>query len=115
MSTFLNGRILRNLLLIVAAMIVVMAAVWLLRDPLRSALATADDVRAWLVALGPLAPGGYFLFYTVQIVFAPLRGVFSRSLAATCSASGGGCCSAWARWPSASRLRSTSRGALAAA
>lgn len=76
MSTFLNGRILRNLLLIVAAMIVVMAAVWLLRDPLRSALATADDVRAWLVALGPLAPGGYFLFYTVQIVFAPLPGSF---------------------------------------
>ena len=76
MSAFLNGRNLRNLLLVVAAMVVVMAAVWLLRDPLRSALATADDVRAWLMALGPLAPAGYFLFYTAQIVFAPLPGSF---------------------------------------
>jgi uncharacterized membrane protein YdjX (TVP38/TMEM64 family) len=76
MPSILTGRNLRNLLLIVIAMVVVLTAVWLLRDPLRSAMATADDVRAWLISLGPLAPAGYFLFYTAQIVFAPLPGSF---------------------------------------
>jgi uncharacterized membrane protein YdjX (TVP38/TMEM64 family) len=76
MPVFLSNRNLRNLLLIVVGMAVVMAAVWVLRDPLRDAMATADDVRAWLISLGPLAPAGYFLFYTAQIVFAPLPGSF---------------------------------------
>ena len=76
MPAYLNHRNLRNLLLIVAAMAAVMAAVWLLRDPLRSMMATADDVRAWLIALGPLAPAGYFAFYAAQIIFAPLPGSF---------------------------------------
>lgn len=76
MAAFLTGRNLRNLLLAATAMIVVMGAVWLLRDPLRGAMATADDVRVWLTSLGPLAPAGYFLFYTAQIVFAPLPGSF---------------------------------------
>lgn len=76
MPAFVTGRNLRNLLLAVVAMLAIMAAVWLLRDPLRGAMATADEVRAWLVALGPLAPAGYFLFYTAQIVFAPLPGGF---------------------------------------
>lgn len=76
MPAMLTGRNLRNLLLAVAAMIAIMAGVWLLREPLRNAMATADDVRAWLIALGPLAPAGYFLFYAAQIVFAPLPGSF---------------------------------------
>jgi uncharacterized membrane protein YdjX (TVP38/TMEM64 family) len=71
-----SGRNLRNLLILVIAMVVVLTAVWLLRDPLRSAMATADDVRAWLISLGPLAPAGYFLFYVAQIIFAPLPGSF---------------------------------------
>jgi uncharacterized membrane protein YdjX (TVP38/TMEM64 family) len=76
MPAFLTARNLRNLLLAVAAMIAVLAFVWLLREPLRGVMATAEDVRAWIRALGPLAPAGYFLFYTVQIVFAPLPGSF---------------------------------------
>jgi uncharacterized membrane protein YdjX (TVP38/TMEM64 family) len=76
MPLSLSNRNLRNLLLIVVGMVVAMAAVWMLRDPLRDAMATADDVRAWLISLGPLAPAGYFLFYTAQIVFAPLPGSF---------------------------------------
>jgi uncharacterized membrane protein YdjX (TVP38/TMEM64 family) len=76
MPAIFKGRNLRNLLLMVIAMVVVLAAVWMLRDPLRSAMATADDVKAWLISLGPLAPAGYFLFYTAQIVFAPLPGSF---------------------------------------
>jgi uncharacterized membrane protein YdjX (TVP38/TMEM64 family) len=76
MPAYFSSRNVRNLLLIVVAMVVVLAAVWMLRDPLRSAMATADDVRAWIIALGPLAPAGYFLFYTVQIIVAPLPGSF---------------------------------------
>ena len=76
MPAYLNSRNLRNVLLMVVAMSAVMAAVWLLRDPLRSMMATADDVRAWLISLGPLAPAGYFAFYAAQIVFAPLPGSF---------------------------------------
>jgi hypothetical protein len=58
MPLSLSNRNLRNLLLIVVGMVVAMAAVWMLRDPLRDAMATADDVRAWLISLGPLAPAG---------------------------------------------------------
>lgn len=76
MPAYLNSRNLRNVLLMVVAMSAVMAAVWLLRDPLRNMMATADDVRAWLISLGPLAPAGYFAFYAAQIVFAPLPGSF---------------------------------------
>jgi uncharacterized membrane protein YdjX (TVP38/TMEM64 family) len=76
MPAYLNSRNLRNVLLMVVAMSAVMAAVWLLKDPLRSMMATADDVRAWLISLGPLAPAGYFAFYAAQIVFAPLPGSF---------------------------------------
>ena len=76
MPAYLNSRNLRNMLLTVVAMSAAMAAVWLLRDPLRSMMATADDVRAWLISLGPLAPAGYFGFYAAQIVFAPLPGSF---------------------------------------
>ena len=76
MPAYLTRRNLRNLLLIVVAMGAVVAAVWLLREPLRSMMATADDVRAWLMALGPLAPAGYFAFYAAQIIFAPLPGSF---------------------------------------
>lgn len=76
MPAFFNRRNLLNLLLIVLAMGAVMAAVWLLREPLRSMMATADDVRTWLITLGPLAPAGYFAFYAAQIIFAPLPGSF---------------------------------------
>ena len=44
--------------------------------PLAAAMESADDIRIWLTSLGPLAPAGYFLFYTAQIVFAPLPGSF---------------------------------------
>jgi uncharacterized membrane protein YdjX (TVP38/TMEM64 family) len=76
MPAYLTGRNLRNLLLMVTAMVVVLVVVYMFRDPLRSAMATAEDIRAWLISLGPLAPAGYFLFYTAQIVFAPLPGSF---------------------------------------
>lgn len=76
MPAILTGRNLRNLLLVVVAMVFVTGAVWLLREPLRGVMATAGDVRIWLASLGPLAPAGYFLFYTAQIVFAPLPGSF---------------------------------------
>ena len=80
MPVDLTPRNLRNLLLALAAMLVVTAAVWLLRDPLRDlmadVLAVAGDLRGWLISLGPLAPAGYFLFYAAQIIFAPLPGGF---------------------------------------
>ena len=76
MPVFFSGRNVRNLLLIVVAMVFILAVVWMLRDPLRNVMATADDVRSWLISLGPLAPAGYFLFYAAQIVFAPLPGSF---------------------------------------
>lgn len=71
-----TNRKVRNLALLLLAGMAVMVGVWTVREPLRGMMATADDIRGWLIGLGPLAPIGYFLFYAAQIVFAPLPGSF---------------------------------------
>ncbi len=63
------------------AMAATILLVWWLNEPVAALLHSADDLRAWLADLGPLAPLIYVTFYVAQILIAPLPGSFLSVLA----------------------------------
>lgn len=55
---------------------------WWLSEPVSDVLDIAEDVRAWLIGFGPLAPIAYVTFFAMQILIAPLPGSFLSVLGA---------------------------------
>lgn len=61
------------LIFLIAAVIVL---IWWLNEPIADVLDAAEDVRAWIVGFGALAPFAYVTFFVAQILIAPLPGSF---------------------------------------
>lgn len=55
---------------------------WWLSEPVSDVLNVAENVRAWLISFGPLAPIVYMTFFAMQILIAPLPGSFLSVLGA---------------------------------
>jgi len=70
------------LILIIFGIVALGILGWWLGEPVSDVLNIAEDVRAWLIGFGPLAPIAYVTFFAMQILIAPLPGSFLSVLGA---------------------------------
>jgi uncharacterized membrane protein YdjX (TVP38/TMEM64 family) len=66
----------REFWLLLGGSLLISVLLWWLSEPIGAMLARMDDLRAWILAFGAMAPLVYIGFFSLQILIPPLPGQF---------------------------------------